>query len=171
MNTEVLDKPIVLSLNRAWQVIGHRTVKQALIALNGGTTGLPPALGVDVAYPKLEDGSWNFDRPLYLNPVPWDEWVKLPVRDFDFSISTPKFHVRVPTVIVSTQFDRMPLRTPRVSRAASVAARRAKDLEVPRHSKEMTLTRIPFRRAFLGVPLPRVRAVTAFHPRRANRNL
>ena len=33
MNTSILDKPIVLSLNRAWQVIGHRTVKQALIAL------------------------------------------------------------------------------------------------------------------------------------------
>jgi hypothetical protein len=62
MNTDVLDKPIVLSLNRAWQVIGHRTVKQALIALNGGSAGLPPALGVDIAYTKLEDGSWNFDR-------------------------------------------------------------------------------------------------------------
>ena len=104
----ILDKPIVLSLNRAWQVIGHRTVKQALIALNGGAAGLPPALGVDIAYPKLEDGSWNFDRPLYLNPLAWDEWVKLSVRDFDFSISTPKFQVRVPTVIVSTQFDRRP---------------------------------------------------------------
>eukprot|EP01036_Dinobryon_divergens_P054151 gene54151-72369_t len=42
MNTDILDKPIVLSLNRAWQVIGHRTVKQALIALNGGSSGLPP---------------------------------------------------------------------------------------------------------------------------------
>src|SRR5438270_323783 len=63
MNTDILDKPIVLSLNRAWQVIGHRTVKQAIIALNGGSSGLPPALGVDVAYPKLEDGSWNFDPP------------------------------------------------------------------------------------------------------------
>jgi 5-methylcytosine-specific restriction endonuclease McrA len=118
MNTDVLDKPIVLSLNRAWQVIGHRTVKQALIALNGGAAGLPPALGVDIAYLKLKDGSWNFDRPLYLNPVAWDEWVKLPVRDFDFSISTPKLHLRVPTVIVSTQFDRMPVRIPRVTRAA-----------------------------------------------------
>ena len=87
MTTDILDKPIVLSLNRAWQVIGHRTVKQALIALNGGSAGLSPALGVDVAYPQLADGSWNFDRPLYLNPLPWDEWTKLPVRDFDFSIS------------------------------------------------------------------------------------
>jgi 5-methylcytosine-specific restriction endonuclease McrA len=44
--------------------------------------------------------------------------VKLPLRDFDFSISTPKLHLRVPTVIVSTQFDRMPVRNPRVTRAA-----------------------------------------------------
>ena len=77
MNTDILGKPIVLSLNRAWQVIGHRTVKQALIALNGGSAGLPPALGVDIAYPKLEDGSWNFDRPLYLNPLPWELYHQL----------------------------------------------------------------------------------------------
>jgi 5-methylcytosine-specific restriction endonuclease McrA len=121
MNTDVLEKPIVLSLNRAWQVIGHRTVKQALIALNGGAANLPPALGVDISYPKLDDGTWNFDRPLYLNPLPWDEWVKLPVRDFDFAISTPKLRLRVPTVIVSTHFDRMPLRVARVSREAIFA--------------------------------------------------
>src|SRR5262245_48057642 len=71
MNPSVLDKPIVLSLNRAWQVIGHRTVKQALVALNGGGDGLPPALGLDIAYPQLDDGTWNFDRPLFLNPLPW----------------------------------------------------------------------------------------------------
>ena len=121
MNSDILDKPIVLSLNRAWQVIGHRTVKQALIALNGGAAVLPPALGVDVAYPQLEDGTWNFDRPLYLNPVPWDEWVKLPVRAFDFTIATPRLRLRVPTVIVSTQYDRMPVHAPRVSRAAILA--------------------------------------------------
>jgi hypothetical protein len=80
---------------------------------DGGGAGLP-ALGVDIAYPKFDDGSCNFDRPLYLNPLSWDEWVKLPVRDFDFSISTPKLHLRVPTVIVSTTFDRIP----RVTRAA-----------------------------------------------------
>lgn len=118
MNTNILDKPIVLSLNRAWQVIGHRTVKQALVALNGGGDGLPPALGLDIAYPKLEDGSWNFDRPIYLNPVVWEQWIKLPLRDFDFSVATPKFRVRVPTVVISTQFARMPMRTPRATRTA-----------------------------------------------------
>lgn len=116
MSNDILDKPIVLSLNRAWQVIGHRTVKQALVALNGGAAGLPPALGLDIAYPKLDDGSWNFDRPLFLNPLPWSEWVKLPVRDFDFAVHTPRFAIRVPTVIISTQYERMPVHVPRVTR-------------------------------------------------------
>ena len=98
----LLDKPIVLSLNRAWQVIGHRTVKQALVALNGGGDGLPPALGLDIAYPARADGSWDFDHPLFLNPLPWADWIKLPIRDFDFAIHTPRFAVRVPTVIVAT---------------------------------------------------------------------
>lgn len=116
MNTSILDKPIVLSLNRAWQVIGHRTVKQALVALNGGGDGLPPALGLDIAYPKLDDDTWNFDRPLFLNPLAWSEWVKLPVRDFDFVVATPRMQIRVPTVIISTQYARMPIHIPRVTR-------------------------------------------------------
>jgi 5-methylcytosine-specific restriction endonuclease McrA len=116
MNADVLDKPIVLSLNRAWQPICHRTVKQALIALNGGGGGVAPALGMDIEYEKLADGSWNFERPLYLNPVPWVEWVKLPVRDFDFVVHTPNMQVRVPTVVISTNFSKMPVRQPRPSR-------------------------------------------------------
>ena len=118
MNTSILDKPIVLSLNRAWQVIGHRTVKQALIALNGGGDGLAPAVGIDIAYPKFEDGSWDFDRPLYLSPVSWTEWIKLPVRDFDFVVATPTMQIRVPTVMISTHYAQMPVRVPRVTRQA-----------------------------------------------------
>lgn len=116
--SDLLDKPIVLSLNRAWQVIGHRTVKQALVALNGGDSGQPPALGLDIAYPKMDDETWSFDRPLFLNPLPWSDWVQLPIRDFDFVVHTPRAAVRVPTVIISTQYERMPVRVPRVTRQA-----------------------------------------------------
>lgn len=118
MNTSLLDKPIVLSLNRAWQPIGHRTVKQALIALNGGADGVAPAHGMDIGYAQNADGSWNFDRPLYVNPVPWHEWVTLPVREFDLSVATPRLCLRVPTVIISTNYSRMPVRMPRASRAS-----------------------------------------------------
>jgi 5-methylcytosine-specific restriction endonuclease McrA len=118
MSDNILNKPIVLSLNRAWQVIGHRTVKEALVALNGGGDSLPPALGMDIVYPKFENGGFDFDRPLYLNPLPWAEWIKLPIREFDFVVSTPRFQVRVPTVIIATHFDRMPIRIPRATRQA-----------------------------------------------------
>ncbi len=116
--SSILDKLIVLSLNRAWQPIGHRTVKQALVALNGGGEGEAPAVGLDIGYPQNDDGSWNFDEPLYLNPVAWDQWVTLPIRDFDFTVHTARLTIRVPTVILSTQYDRMPICTPRLSRDA-----------------------------------------------------
>lgn len=116
--SSILDKLIVLSLNRAWQPIGHRTVKQALVALNGGGDGEAPAVGLDIGYPQNDDGSWSFDEPLYLNPVAWDQWVTLPIRDFDFTVHTARLTIRVPTVILSTQYDRMPICTPRLSRDA-----------------------------------------------------
>jgi len=118
MNTQLLNKPIVLSLNRAWQVIGHRTVKQALVALHGGGDGLPPALGLDIAYAQRADGSWDFDRPLSLAPLAWAAWAQLPIREFDFVVHTPRQAIRVPTVIVATNYDRMPVRLPRVTRQA-----------------------------------------------------
>lgn len=116
--SSILDKLIVLSLNRAWQPIGHRSVKQALVALTGGSDGIAPAVGLDIGYAQAADGSWNFDEPLYLNPVPWNEWVKLPIRDFDLTVHSARLTIRVPTVIVSTQYDRMPVCTPRLSRDA-----------------------------------------------------
>lgn len=115
---DILEKPIVLSLNRAWLPIGHRTVKQALVSLNGGTGEIAPALGIDIAYERRGDGSWDFDSPVYLNPLSWEEWIKLPVRDFDLFVTTPRFRVRVPTVVVSTQYASMPLCFPRVTRDA-----------------------------------------------------
>ena len=64
MSNASLNNRIVLSLNRAWQVIGHRTVKQALMALNEGNEDLPTALRTDIAYSKSGDNTSDFDRPL-----------------------------------------------------------------------------------------------------------
>jgi 5-methylcytosine-specific restriction endonuclease McrA len=118
MSAEILNKPIVLSLNRAWQVIGHRTVEQAIIAMNGGREGIVPALGMDIVYAKNEDGSWNFDQMEYCNPVVWEDWIKLPIRDHDMVIHSARLTIRVPTVMISVNYDRMPTKTPRVTRQA-----------------------------------------------------
>ncbi len=114
----ILDKPIVLSLNRVWQAIGHRTVKQAIVAMTGGADGIAPAVGLDIGYGKLPGGDWDFEHPIYLQPVPWMEWLQLPIRDFDVTIATSRLVVRAPTVIVSMHYASMPVRVPRVTREA-----------------------------------------------------
>lgn len=40
----------------------------------------------------------------------WQDWIKLPIRDCDFAISTGRGLVRVPSVIVSPEYDGMPAR-------------------------------------------------------------
>lgn len=121
MHAALLDQPLVLSLNRAWQVIGHRTVKQALVALNGGDAAQPPALGLDIVYARGADGEWAFSRPLGFRPVAWTEWLTLPVREFDLVVRTPRQAVRVPTVVIATHYARVPMRVPRLSREAIYA--------------------------------------------------
>ncbi len=112
MSQEILNKPIVLALNASWLPIGHRTVKQAIIAMCGGDRDNPPALGLDIGYTQLADG-WDFDHPLYLNPVKWTDWMSLEVRDCDFCLHTAKVMVRVPTVIVAANFRDMPTTEPK----------------------------------------------------------
>ena len=118
MNIDLLDKPLVLALNRSWQPIGHRTVRQALVALNGGADGIAPAVALDISYPLLTDGASDYTRPSSVVPVPWTEWIELPVRGFDLSINTPRRQIRVPTVVIATNYNRMPMAQPRLSRRA-----------------------------------------------------
>lgn len=105
----ILDKTIVLSLNANWFPIGHRTVKQAIIALTGGL-GTPPALALDI---QLDDN----DNLVSAIPTKWQDWVNLPVRASDLSISTKNGRIRAPTVIV-TGYLKMPLKRPRLTAKA-----------------------------------------------------
>jgi 5-methylcytosine-specific restriction endonuclease McrA len=118
MYSSILDKPLVLALNSAWQAIGHRTVRQAIVALSGGERGSAPAVGLDISYSRAEDGSWEFENPVGFNPVPWEDWFNLPIRDFDLTISSAKQLVRVPTVIIAVNYSKMPVARPRLSREA-----------------------------------------------------
>lgn len=149
MTTELLVQPIVLSLNRAWQVIGHRTVKQALVALNGGDACSPPAHGLDIEYASGANGGFDFSRPISMRPVAWAEWMTLPVRVFDLMVRTPRQVIRVLTVVVATRFERLPLRVPRLTRAAIFA----RDGGVCQYTGE----RVGWRGGNLGHVVPRSR--------------
>ncbi len=114
----VLNQP-VLCLNRAWQVIGTKTVKEALVAMLGGKTGKSqPALAVDMDFPVSEDGSVDWNNPQTNGPVSWDEWVKLPVLDYDFAIHTSNKTIRAPRVIVQMAYEKVHTVSPRATKDA-----------------------------------------------------
>jgi len=109
MNDSVLDKPIVLKLNRFWMRIGWVTPREAFISMVGGINGgSPPAKGLSLTV----DENGELVEGVAMD---WDDWLKLPIRECDFAISTGRGRVRVPSVIVSPLYEGMPLKARKFS--------------------------------------------------------
>jgi 5-methylcytosine-specific restriction endonuclease McrA len=113
----VVNRLIVLNLNALWQPIGFSTVKKALISMNSqeDNAEVTAAVGLDIQYTQNEDGTYNFDEPAGMVPVNWEEWTKLPVREFDLTISTPKMTIRAPTVTIAKNYAKMPMKQRRLT--------------------------------------------------------
>lgn len=92
----ILHQSTVLLLNRNWQAIHVKTPAEAFCMMASGA-----ASGLDV---QGED---------YISPVRWEQWVKLPIRDQDQLVNTPRGPVRVPTVIVASNYAKVPICRPR----------------------------------------------------------
>ena len=88
----------VLVLNRSWQPINVMPVQKALVMMS-----------TDVAT------AMDFSDEGYFVPVRWKDWLELPVRDQDDGITTPSRVVRVPRVIIAIQFNKVPVKRPRLS--------------------------------------------------------
>jgi 5-methylcytosine-specific restriction endonuclease McrA len=93
--SDILNKTTVLVLNRNWQAIHVKTPAEAFCML---ATGAATALDV-----QGDDA---------IVPVKWDEWLKLPVRECDNAVHTPRGAIRMPTVIIAVNYARVPLRRP-----------------------------------------------------------
>ena len=97
----ILNKQIVLVLNRNWQAINIRTPQDAFCQMaTNAATGLD--IELDVETPALR-------------PVTWDEWVTLPIRPQDNSVRTARGAIRVPTVIVAVNYARVPKKRPKLN--------------------------------------------------------
>lgn len=96
--TDILNKTIVLVLNRNWQAINIRTPQDAFCQM---ATNVATALDIEG-----ED---------YIRPVTWDEWIRLPVREGDYAVRTARGAIRVPTVIVAVNYARVPKKRPKLS--------------------------------------------------------
>jgi 5-methylcytosine-specific restriction endonuclease McrA len=94
--SELLNKSIVLVLNRNWQAINIRTPQDAFCQM---ATNTATALDIDLG-DDFEARS--------MRPVTWDEWLALPVRPQDHAVATARGPIRVPTVIVAVNYARVP---------------------------------------------------------------
>jgi len=100
--SDILNKSIVLVLNRNWQAINIRTPADAFCQLaTNAATALDIELGEDA-------------RAEALRPVTWEEWITLPVRDGDQSVRTARGSIRVPPVIVAVNYARVPKKRPKL---------------------------------------------------------
>jgi 5-methylcytosine-specific restriction endonuclease McrA len=93
---DILNKSIVLVLNRNWQAINTRTPADAFCQM---ATNVATALDID------GDS---------IRPVSWDEWLTLAIREQDNAVQTVRGAIRVPTVIVALNFARVPKRRPKL---------------------------------------------------------
>ncbi len=107
----VLDRVLSLSLNSHWLPIGQKSIRAALVSLMSESNGEPPVLALDM---ELNSNG----EIVFANPVDWDTWVQLPVRENDLYVQTGKGRVRAPTVTVARNYGKMPHRAPRLSNAS-----------------------------------------------------
>jgi 5-methylcytosine-specific restriction endonuclease McrA len=111
---DILNKSIVLVLNRNWQAINIRTPQEAFCQM---ATNVATALEIEVE-DTAESGSFRTPhsefRASAIRPVTWDEWITLPIRDGDNAVRTVRGAIRVPTVIVAVNFVRVPKKRPKL---------------------------------------------------------
>jgi 5-methylcytosine-specific restriction endonuclease McrA len=93
----ILNKSIVLVLNRNWQAINIRTPQEAFCQM---ATNVATAL-------EIEGES-------HIRPVGWDEWITLPIREGDNAVQTVRGAIRVPTVIVAVNYAKVPKKRPKL---------------------------------------------------------
>jgi len=94
---DILNKTIVLVLNRNWQAINIRTPQEAFCQM---ATNVATALEID--------------GENHIRPVTWDEWITLPIRPQDNAVRTVHREIRVPTVIVAVNYAKVPKKRPKL---------------------------------------------------------
>jgi len=112
--TDILNKSIVLVLNRNWQAINIRTPQEAFCMM---ATNVASALEIELGNEAGEASRHLSPVTCHasaIRPVTWDEWITLPVRDGDNAVRTVRGAIRVPTVIVAVNFAKVPKKRPKL---------------------------------------------------------
>lgn len=112
----VINRTIVLKLNKNWQAMGISTVAKAIVDLSAGNS----AEALDFDYEKDENGNYILDEhgsplndPISAVPVDWAKWITLPVRSWEMDDAIHYGRdgskiMRAPTVLIAKNYYKMP---------------------------------------------------------------
>jgi len=93
----------VLVLNKSFFPLRIEQIQQTFVNMSKGTY-----LGIDFEYELDDEGIYCFDKISNMITIrSIEEWMNLPIRDFDEVIHTPRFDVRVPPVVVCANFNQI----------------------------------------------------------------
>jgi 5-methylcytosine-specific restriction endonuclease McrA len=106
---ERLHRKTVLVLNRNWQAVNTATPADAFCQMSADV-----ATGLDVQGREV------------MSPATWEQWLELPIREGDETVSTVRGQIRIPTVIVSCNYDKVPMIRPGFSTTAIRARDRSR---------------------------------------------
>ena len=120
----MLHRDCVLCLNSNWKPIATMSPQEAFVAmcrerLAHYSKGMKrPYNALQIEYPLLPNGNVNFEAPCTKIPVEWRIWRYLPVRPFDNYIKTASCDIRIPSVIIANNYQKVPKKYPRFSSSA-----------------------------------------------------
>lgn len=100
----------VLVLNSVWLPIGITSYQKALVCLCSENNGNPAAKALDVNFKQIDEDTYDFNEIESINPVSFDEWINLPIRSYDAVVSTVNKKIRLPNIILTLQFSKVPVR-------------------------------------------------------------
>lgn len=106
--SDILNKDWVLVLNALFMPINTISIRKALENMSSTKDGENMAHhAMDLDFERNEDGTLDYSKPTVFRVVDWDEWVTLPVREWDVAVHTPRLAIRAPIVIVAKNHDKM----------------------------------------------------------------
>ena len=103
--SDIIKKPICLILNSLWQPIHTDTVGDAITKLVSGNVK-----SLDIQYHQNNDGTTDFTKVISMIPLDWENWITLPIKPWNDVVHSQKLTIRVPTVLISCNYSKMPMR-------------------------------------------------------------
>lgn len=95
---DIANQELTLVLDALWRPIGKKTVKDAITSLCSDAVN-----AIDFEYEVNDNGELINSR---MTPVPWSEWINLPIYQWNLRINTYNRSFRVPTVIIAKKFSK-----------------------------------------------------------------